>query len=71
MINMHDEIDTALGEVVEKLREKYKMLPRSEFSGQVTGILIATAIKLAKRDGCPRAVLEHATAVKISEAYGP
>jgi len=66
---IHDEIDTVLGKAIEELREKYKAMPQVDFAGQVAGLLMATAVKMAKAGGCPRRVFEQAVLAKIKDEY--
>lgn len=71
-MSIADEIDAAFAKVVDDLRAKYEFkLGGQNFSGQVTGVLLATAIKLAKDGGCPRNVLEQSVEARIREEYGP
>lgn len=69
-LNIHDDIDASLAKAVVELRTKYNTMSLEVFSGQVTGVLLATAIKLAKQGGCPRHMLEEAAAKKIANEYG-
>ena len=52
-IDIHDDVNGVLGDAVESLRAKYPSMKSPDFTGQIVGIMIKTAIKLAKRDGCP------------------
>ena len=71
MRNLQAEIDVAFAKTVEELRAKYVAeVGEVGFSGQVTGVMLATAIKLAKDGGCPRSVLERNVEARIKEEYG-
>jgi hypothetical protein len=71
-MNIAEDIDAVFSKAVVELSEKHAALVGDpHFSGQVTGVLLATAIKLAKDGGCPRSVLEQSVAARILEEYGP
>jgi hypothetical protein len=69
-VSIHKEIDDAFGEVVETLRTKYADMPEPDFAGQVSGLLFATAIALAKQAKCPRDTLEAFLIAIIAKEYG-
>jgi hypothetical protein len=70
MLNIHDEIDTVFGKAIEDLRKKHAGMPQIEFAGQVAGLLLATAIKMAKAGKCPRNILERTVRSAIQIEYG-
>jgi len=69
--NLHDQIDIAFSKVVDELRVAHAAeVGEVNFSGQVTGVLLKTAIKLAKNGGCPKHVLRESVLATIQEEYG-
>jgi hypothetical protein len=69
-VSIHKEIDDAFGEVVENLRKKHANMPEPDFAGQVSGLLCATAIALAKQGKCPRDTLIAFLIAKVHQEYG-
>lgn len=69
-MNLADEIDIAFANTVDELRAKYvAAVGERNFSGQVTGIMLKTAIKLAQEGGCPEDVLRQSVLDSIREEY--
>jgi hypothetical protein len=70
-MSFHDDVDEALSKGIEALQAKHeKAMGTTAFSSQVTGIMLATAIRTAKLGGCPRKILEGSILAKIEEEYG-
>lgn len=70
-MNLQDEIDIAFAKTVDELREKHAAsVGEQNFSGQVTGVMLKTAIKLAKEGGCPEHVLKESVLGSVREVYG-
>ncbi len=67
---LQDDIDIAFADVVDGLREKYVgVFGAAVFSGMMAGMLLKTAIRLAKEGGCPPHILRESVLASIRDEY--
>jgi hypothetical protein len=63
-------IDIAFEKTIKELYEQFPTEDSIVFAGMISGMLIATGVKIAYKEGCKRAVLEMGVASKIEQIYG-
>jgi hypothetical protein len=67
---LHDFLDVEFARVVDRARQGASDMDPIAFSGIASGLLVKTAIRVAAREGCPRAALENVIARAVREHYG-
>lgn len=63
-------LDAGFTRVIEEAKKEFSRDADELLAGEVAGFMLATAIEMARRAGCPRKALEDGLLERIAKAYG-